>query len=338
MKTPLIQTILVPIDFSPLSIKAVAEARRVAEHFGAVIHLAHIAPQHYPAEFMGPVITSGKVVESFEEHQQKSLSEQLEEVARQHDLSPSTRTHVCVAASVFHEICRLAQELAADMIVMPTHGRTGFQHVFLGSTAERVVQHAPCPVLIVRPSPHPGKDGAGGKGEKDRQRRILVPVDFSPASLDSLRYAISIAADVGAQLFVLHAVNVHDEVGNEGLGVYRLADFRQTARRDAEREMEQFLKPVDFGGVPCELLICNGKPAPEICEAAERRAVDLIVTGTHGRTGFKHLVMGSVAEQVVRTAARSVLVVPSHPKVRVAGLKRLTAAGPAKGVMTPHRA
>jgi len=332
MKIPAVQNILVPIDFSPLSRGAVAEARRVGKHFDATIHLAHVAHQQYPADFMGPVLTAGQVVESFEEPRQKSLVDQLQEVARENDLPASTPTYVCEAASVFHEICRLAQALPADMIVMPTHGRTGLEHVFLGSTAERVVQHSPCPVLIVRPDSQNDQDGSQARKDPSRERRILVPIDFSPASLESLRYAIGIAADVGAKLLIFHAIHIHDELANEGLGVYRLADFRQTARRDAERELEEFLKPLDFDRVPFELIIGNGKPSREICAAADRHGVDLIITGTHGRTGFKHLVMGSVAEHVVRAAHQSVLVVPSHPTVRVAGLKRLdpSRAVPAK--------
>lgn len=325
MKKPAIRNILVPIDFSPLSLKSIAQARKIARHFEATIHLLHVSSPQYPIDFIGPVLTGGQAAESFDRHQEKSSAEQLQAVAERAGLPAETPVHVREGGSVFHEICHFAQASAIDLIVMPTHGRTGLKHVLLGSTAERVVQHATCPVFITRPR-QSRKTKSGGE-KLSRKPIILVPIDFSPASLEALQYAIAFAADTGASLLVLHAIQSHDELSNEGLGVYRLADFRTTAQRDAEREMRQFLSQVDFASVPFLLLVRFGKPAPEICNIATRRAVDLIIAGTHGRTGLKHLVIGSVAEHVVREAMQPVLVVPSHPQVRLAGLERLGAPG-----------
>lgn len=325
-----IRNLLVPIDFSPLSLKTISEAHKVARHFGAVIHLAHVYQQQYPSEFMVPVLSAGQTAESVTEHQRDSLGERLADVIRLHDLPATTPTHLCEGASIFHEICRLAQSIPVNLIVMPTHGHDGFKHVVLGSTAERIVQHAPCPVLIVRPQVGQGKNGATTESANEREPTILVPIDFSPVSLHSLQYALAYAADAGAKVLILHTIDLQDEFRNEGRGVYRLADFRQTARRDAERELHEFLEPAEFGDVPFEILIRTGKPAPEICRVAEHRGVDLIILGTHGRTGLKHLVMGSIAEHVVRSAAQSVLVVPSHPETRISGLSR--AAGQPRGL------
>ncbi len=321
MKKPRIRNVLVPVDFSALSIEAIQEAKKVAQASTATIHLAHVFHAQYPIGFMGPILTAGEPAVSFEEHQQKSFGEELEKVAQGAELPPSARTHLREGHSVFHEICQLAQEISADLIVMPTHGRTGFRHFFLGSTAERIVQHSPCPVLVTRArKTNNGQVAAKGNG---RRPTILVPIDFSPASFESLEYAIGYAAGAGAKLLILNAVYLGDTLSTDGLGIYRMADFRQTARWDAEREMKEFLGPINFGEVPLEILIRNGKPAPEICSVANERSVNLIITGTHGRTGLKHLVMGSVAEQVVRSANQSVLVVPSHPEARQAGLERV---------------
>ena len=317
-----ISNLLVPIDFSPLSLRAISEAQKVARHFGAVIHLAHVYHQQYSSEFIVPAPSAGGSAESFSQQQRDSLGEQLAEVVRRHDLPATTPTHLYEGGSVFHQICRLAQAIPVDLIVMPTHARNGLKHVVLGSTAERVVQHAPSPVLIVRPQVGNRKNGATDEIRGQRRPTILVPIDFSPVSLDSLQYALAYAADAGAKVLILHSVDLQAEFSNEGRGVYRLADFRQTARRDAERELHEFLKAAELSGVAFEILIRTGKPAPEICRVAEQRGIDLIIIGTHGRTGLKHLVMGSIAEHVVRTAAPSVLVVPSHPKTRISGLSR----------------
>jgi nucleotide-binding universal stress UspA family protein len=321
MKKPTIRNILVPIDFSRMSIGAIRDAQDVAQQFGASVHLAHVHHQQYPIGFMGPVLAAGEPGVSFEEHREKSISEELAAVARENGLPESTPTHVCEGGSVFHEICRLAGSMPADLIVMPTHGRTGLRHVFLGSTAERVVQHSPSPVLVTRPRKKGTK--ATATAAVRHGGIILVPVDFSEASFEALEYAIGYAQQTADKLVILNAVHLGDELSNEGLGVYRLADFRQTARWDAGREMAAFLGRARFGDVSYETVIRTGKPADEICNLAEKRAVDLIITGTHGRTGLKHLVMGSVAEQVVRRARQSVLVVPSHPEMRAEGLSRI---------------
>ena len=91
--------------------------------------------------------------------------------------------------------------------------------------------------------------------------------------------------------------------------------------------MQKFVRLVKFRGVQFETLVRVAESVSEICNLAEQSDVDLIITATHGRTGFKHLLIGSVAERVVRHAPRSVLVVPSHPDVRVA---RLTGATPTR--------
>ncbi len=322
MKKPWIRNILVPIDFSRISIESVAKAKGVAQEFGATVHLAHVHHQQYPVTFMGPVLSSGEPVISFEEHREMALREELKEVARQNNLSSEISIHLCEGASVYHEICRLAQKIPADLIVMPTHGRTGLKHTFLGSTAERVVQHSPCAVLVTRARKGKAAKAAAGKTGPGRARTILVPVDFSGASSAALNYAIQFADHAAAKLIILHAVYVGDALSTDGLGVYRLSDVRERAREEAERHLEAFLRPAKFGNVQHERLLKTGHPVAEICAVAERRNVDLIITATHGHTGLAHLLIGSVAEQVVRRANQSVLVVPSHPEARAERLKQ----------------
>ena len=145
-----LRNILVPTDFSPVSIEAIEAAKSVARYFGATIHLVHVHHEQYPVTFMGPVFSAGRPAVTFEEHRRETLRGVLEELARRCELPAAGTLHLREGAVVFHEVCRLAEKLPAELIVMSTHGRTGLKHVFLGSTAERVVQHAPCPVLVTR--------------------------------------------------------------------------------------------------------------------------------------------------------------------------------------------
>jgi nucleotide-binding universal stress UspA family protein len=151
MKKPSIRTILVPIDFSKMSIQAIETAKKLAQRFQATIHLAHVRQFDYPAGFTAPVppFMPFSMV-TYDQDAEKKLSRQLRDLARRHHLSSDETCHIQTGAPAFDEICRLARDIRADLIVMPTHRYTGFKHVFLGSTAERVVQHSSCPVFISR--------------------------------------------------------------------------------------------------------------------------------------------------------------------------------------------
>ena len=250
---------------------------------------------------------------SFEEHQRTTLAEELKALAQKSGLPPKGTTHLLEGASAFHEICKLAGELPADLIVMPTHGHTGLKHVFLGGTAERVVQHSPCPVFVVRENNNRPQAAPGIK-------TILVPVDFSDCSRDGLDFAISFAGRVGGRVVLLHAVYPGYIYTGDGLALYDLSGLEKAAFKNAGQQMDDFARSTKFGAVKFETAITLGPPVPEICAYAEKQNVDLIVTSTHGWTGLKHVLMGSTAEQIVRHAPCSVLVAPSHPKTRMANL------------------
>jgi nucleotide-binding universal stress UspA family protein len=317
MKKNIIRNILVPIDFSKMSIEAIETAKRLGQRFGGTIHLAHVHHWQYPADFVGPVLSSGFLPESFQEDRNRQLAEQLKSVAKRAGLSPQEQRHLRTGAAPFHEICKLAQEIPADLIVTPTHGHTGLKHVLLGSTAERVVQHSPCPVFVVRQ-----------RKRKSEARRvftadsILVPVDFSSCSREGLQYAIGFANEFGAKLILLHVTYLGYIYSSEGTALYNIPGLQEAARKNAERQMRQLVRSVNFGGVKFEAAFTDGSPALDICTFARDHDVDLIITSTHGLTGLEHVLIGSIAEKVVRHAPCSVLVVPSHPKIRMANLAK----------------
>ena len=145
MKTLSIQNIVVPIDFSKMSVQAIQIAKQLARRFGASIHLAHVRQSNYAADFVAPAFMT------YEQVGEQTALKELKKVASECGVSSAT-CDVLSGAPPFDEICRLAQTIPADLVVMPTHGRTGLKHVFLGSTAERIVQHSSCPVLVTRGS------------------------------------------------------------------------------------------------------------------------------------------------------------------------------------------
>jgi nucleotide-binding universal stress UspA family protein len=329
MKEPRIRNILVPIDFSKMSIQAIKTASRLARRFAASIHLAHVRQFDYAADFVAPAppIVPFSFM-PYEQNEETSVVKGLNAVAREYGVSPAS-CHVLSGAPPFDEICRVAHKIPADLIVMPTHGRTGFKHVFLGSTAERIVQHSSCPVLVARGNALQSKNGT-----RLTVNTILVPVDFSDCSREAVQFAIGFANEFGARIVLLHATYLGYIYSSEGNAIYDVPALQEAARENAERQMRELVRNVKFGRVKFETWLTDGSPALDICAFAKQHDVDLIITSTHGLTGFKHVLIGSIAEQVVRHAPCSVLVVPSHPKVRIANLAK---SGAHKGEMTSQR-
>lgn len=142
-----LRRILIPLDFSAHSSKALPLATRLAREFEASLVLLHVTePVAYPTDFgYAPAATDG-LQESFQRDAQERLDTLAAEL-RSAGFSVETALRV---GRPFQEISTAASELRADMIVVTTHGYTGLTHVLLGSTAERVVRHAPCPVLVFR--------------------------------------------------------------------------------------------------------------------------------------------------------------------------------------------
>jgi nucleotide-binding universal stress UspA family protein len=315
MKRAMIQNILVPVDFSEMSIQAINTATRLVRRFGASTHLAHVRQFAYASGFLPAPPMDPFPVMPHEPDAEKNAAKDLHMLARECDV-PLATCHILSGGPAFDEICRVAQKIPADLIVMPTHGRTGLKHVFLGSTAERIVQHSPCPVFVVREKKRRSK-----AGPLYSINTILVPVDFSDCSREGLQYAIGFANEFGASIILLHATYLGYIYSSEGTAIYDIPALQKAARKNAQRHMRQLVRSVNFGGVKFETAFTDGSPVLDICSFAKEHDVDLIITSTHGLTGLKHALIGSVAEQVVRRASCSVLAVPSHPQTRMAKLK-----------------
>lgn len=145
-------------------------------------------------------------------------------------------------------------------------------------------------------------------------KRILMPTDFSEHSQYALRYAVSFATQYQAKLYVLHVlVSPHALVGYEAAPFVSFERLFADMKRSAEQQMASFI-PEDYKKeVEIETAFAQGSPFMEILKFAREKQVDLIVIATHGRTGLKHALFGSVAEKVVRKAPCPVLTI-RHPE------------------------
>jgi universal stress protein A len=146
-----LKRILVPVDFSPLSKKALQYAVRLAQEFNAEVTLFHVIEPEIPPAFDGymlapPSISNGAGAR---------CTNRLKALASSARTAGVTRVGSTVRSGFpAHEIVEAAKELDVDLIVIATHGYTGWKHFCIGSTAERVVRAAPCPVLVVREKEH----------------------------------------------------------------------------------------------------------------------------------------------------------------------------------------
>lgn len=155
-------------------------------------------------------------------------------------------------------------------------------------------------------------------------RTILVPVDFSDCSLAGLTYAVRFAKEVGARIVVVHVADLGPVMMTTGRGDYDSPSYMEAARRRYDDQMQNFLKRVNFDGVPVDASAVAGYCPGAIYEAAAKQAADLIVISTHGRTGLRRAFIGSVAEGTVRHAACPVLVVRSFSREEKRGLSEGT--------------
>jgi nucleotide-binding universal stress UspA family protein len=139
-------------------------------------------------------------------------------------------------------------------------------------------------------------------------QRILVPVDFSDHTPALLDWSIHLAAEHGSRIVLLHAYHLPVEF-QQLEGAYLPPDFWTSVKTEAQEQLGQLAESVRARGIEVETVVCEGYAATAIIEEAERREADLIVIGTHGLSGLKHLLLGSIAERVVQKAPCPVLTV-----------------------------
>lgn len=294
-----IQRILCPVDFSEESRHALEHAGAFARWYRAPITVLHV--QSTPQPLVPASGMSGGVP--------FLPSERLEDLAKEvrdfcEPLMPSDGDLEVVVKEgrPAREIVAHADAISADLLIMGTHGRGGFERLFLGSVTEKVLRSARCPVLTVPPrAPHAGTDPPVYK-------TILCPLDFSDASTRALEYALSLAQEADARLILVHVV--------EGvIEPTRLAEVAHFSVPEYHRYLEQDAMTRLKGAVPDEARtwckpeerVVAGKAYREILRLAEQSSAQLIIMGVHGRGAVNRLLFGSTTHHIIREVACPVL-------------------------------
>jgi len=206
------------------------------------------------------------------------------------------------------EILKRAAEDKADLIVMGTHGSSGFSHLVLGSVTEKVLRQAPCPVLAVPP-------GARASSAVPF-RQVVCAVDFSDWSVAALDLAASLAHETGAGLTAVHTIEwpwreppppTLTDLPPEQAAA--LLEFRRYTSERAASRLRDVVRDAVAGRCGAATEIAHGKPHVELVRVASARQADLIVIGVHGRSALDLAVFGSTTNQVIRHATCPVLIV-----------------------------
>jgi nucleotide-binding universal stress UspA family protein len=293
-----IRNVLVASDFSPAAERALDHAAAVARDHGAVLHLVHVV-----SKIEGSWESSRHLEEALAAIRE-SHARQLEVMAEQRrgaGVEIRTETLQGLASQM---ILGYAESCAADLIVVGSRGLSGWRRLLLGSTARRLIEHAPCPVLAVHeddPLPSSGT------------RLVLIATDFSENSRQAaLRAAEILRLGPAEQYFLCHAANPSPPVVPP-LSPLVFDEFESLVVREGERRLEAEAEILRGAGLACRTDFLLGYPA----EALIRRARDLhahvVVAGTLGDTGFAHVLLGSTAERIASGAPCPVLIVPAVP-------------------------
>jgi nucleotide-binding universal stress UspA family protein len=287
-----LHTILHPTDFSEHSKPAFQLACSLAREHGARLVVLHVAVP--PMTLTEGVMTPPMPLP--DEYGRPRLEAKFQELTSSEGTAFERRL---VFGSAAEEIIATANEINSDLIVMGTHGRTGIRRVLLGSTAEHVLRKAKCPVLTIKPK--------SKALESLAVRRILCPTDFSSSSKAAFELACTLAHANGARVIALHVALPHVVTSDEAMAEAVATSAIESSRRTATEQLAG-LRSAE-GDFPFEQQLEEGDAAERILDSARVNHCDLIVLGSHGRTGLSRLLMGSVAEQVIRKAPCAVLVV-----------------------------
>jgi len=298
-----IERVLLPTDFSVAAKSALAHALLWCRRFEAELDVLHVVP--LPEE--NPVYPSRYASDSAEvwPELEKRVTAELEAYVPT-DAAPGIEVcrYVGRNRDPAEAISRHAVRRDVDLVVMGTHGRRGFRKLLIGSVTETAMREVTCPILAV-----PWREE---EAEAALPTRILAPIDFSPFALQTAQHARAAAAAFGASLLFLHVVEsgrVPEFYASDVAPPSRAESRIRTRATDALRKLDE-----ESGGGDAELFVVPGHPAEDIVQFAEAHAVDLIVIPTHGLNAMDRLLVGSVADKVVRRSSCSVLILQPYGK------------------------
>jgi nucleotide-binding universal stress UspA family protein len=291
-----IKLIVCPIDFSEFSIRAYHHALSLAEHYRAKLVVQHVVELwRYP--YADYAVSLGEH-ERFWQALREAGKEQLQEFVKNHthdEIQPELVVHQGIAPD---SILSFVQAQKTDLIVMGTHGRRGFDRLMLGSTTDRVMRRASCPVLAICRPPHDSTAAGEERHPVHHLSRILFCTDFSENSKRALNYAISATAEYDAELTLLHVLEKAQNPAKT-----------EEAIAIATEQLDKLIPPEGRKTLKVKTAVRIGKPYQQIIQLAVETQIDMVTMGVHGRGALDLAVFGSTTYRVMQLGPCPVLAV-----------------------------
>lgn len=296
-----INRILCPIDFSEFSLDALRHGLALAQWYSAQVTLFHVYQVSQPLQVERP--PGGVPV--FVDVNPNQMAEEVRQFCA--PLVGPSGQHVEVVVrpgDAAREIREEAERMPPDLLVLGTHGRSGFERLFLGSVTEKVLRSTRVPVLTIPPPVRePGSP---------LYKTILCPLEFSPASIRALEYALSLAREADARLILLHVIeNVLDDGGPQTLGHLTVSEYYPQLEQHASTRLRTVVPDEARIWASPEQRVVKGRAHQEILKVVADEHVDLVVMGVQGKSVVDRLVFGSTTHRVIREAGCPVLTLHS---------------------------
>lgn len=285
--------ILCPTDLSEASRPALAYAAAFTVWYGAKLSVLHVVPT-----FDAIQVPPGTLGESVQVVYPSTRDEVIGAMQRQAESMGAAAVGPYLVADAGDPVGTIVDQaltIPSDLIVMGTHGRSGFNRLLHGSVTEQVLHRAPCPVLTVPPHAH-------GAPADVTFKRILCAMDFSPASLQALGFALDLGRQANGTVTVLHSIEWLSEEEPRLHAHFNVAEYRTYLIEDSMKRLEELVAGEERTWCDIENVVTAGRAYREILRVAGERKVDLIVMGAQGRGGLGLTLAGSVTHQVVRAA------------------------------------
>jgi len=292
-----IDRILCPIDFSDFSLDALRHGVRLAQWYAAQLTLFHV----YQVSRAVSVEGIHNAIPVFADVDPNKLAEDVRRFAAPL-LGPSAQNVDVVVSpgDAAKEIRTEAERVPYDLLILGTHGRSGFERLFLGSVTEKVLRSTRVPVLTIPPPVRePGSP---------LYKTILCPLEFSPPSIRALEYALSLAKEADARLILLHVIDdVLGDAGAQTLGHLSVAEYYHHVEQDAVARLRAVVPDEARVWSRPEERVVKGRAHHEILKVVADEHVGLVVMGVQGKGVVNRLVFGSTTHRVIREAGCPVL-------------------------------
>ena len=287
--------ILCPVDFSDTSQHALDHAVAIAQRDQARLSVLYVFA-NLPTMDVPPLVLSPADTERLRVDLQRMCAHIPPAVPVDLQIREAGRVPPAIAAEQV--------SLGADLLVLGTHGRSGFQHMVLGSVTEKVIRTVKCPTLVVPPRAPDAQPGAAV-----RHTRILCPIDFSESSMKAFAHARELADATGARLTAIAVIDIAYELRDSAM--LANVDVEAIARETESDTRRRLAALVGHGAKTVDAVVASGQAPVTVLEHAARLGTDLIVMGVHGRGALDLKLFGSTTHHVIRRATCPVLVIPS---------------------------